>query len=365
MPTVKGIFVGFAFLVSAATVLAQSSSSEITGAVRDASGAVVPEAMVTATNEATGISYRQTTTEAGLYAFASVPAGTYTITAELKGFKTSRQTGNLLVVGTPLTVDMTLGIGETTETVNVAAAAATVQTENATIGNVVSEKAIKDLPLNGRNPLVLLVLEPGVVQRSSGAAGSGIHVNGSRDRAYNVTIDGIETNESTVPNPVSNLYRLTPDNIQEYKVTTSNQTPEEGRNSGASISIATRQGSNAFHGTAFWFLRNTDLNSNEFYANAQNGPKPDIKMNQYGAELSGPIRRNKTFFFFSWADQKVNTTQPIDQTFGAPLMYTPTALSGVYRYFVADPKTPFVLNGQTITRNSAALVDPKTGALRS
>src|SRR5215469_14451685 len=136
MPTVRGIFVGFAFLVSAATVLAQTSTSEITGTVRDASGGVVPGAMVTAINEATGINYRVATTEAGLYAFPSVPAGTYTITAELRGFKTSRQTGNLLVVGTPLTVDLTLGIGETTEVVNVAATAATVQTENATIGNV-------------------------------------------------------------------------------------------------------------------------------------------------------------------------------------------------------------------------------------
>jgi len=219
--------------------------------------------------------------------------------------------------------------------------------------------------LNGRNPLTLLTLEPGVVQRSAGGAGSGIHVKGSRDRAYNVTIDGIEANESSVPNPVSNLYRLTPDNIQEYKVTTSNQTPEEGRNSGASISVATRSGSNDFHGTTYWFLRNTTLNSNEFYANAQGTQKPDIKMNQFGAEVGGPIQRNKTFFFFSYGDQKINTTQPIDQTFGGPtLLYNATALSGVYRYFVADPRNPFVLNGTTITRNSTALVDPSTGELR-
>ncbi len=166
-----------------------------------------------------------------------------------------------------------------------------------------------------------------------------------------------------MPNPVSNLYRLTPDNISEYKVTTSNPTPEEGRNSGANISIATRQGTNQFHGTMFEFFRNTVLNSNEFYANAQGTPKPNIKANQYGAEISGPIRRNKTFFFFSWADQKINTTQPIDQTFGLPGVYTPTAASGIYRYFVADPKNPLVVNGQTITRNGTNLVDPKTGAL--
>src|SRR5437667_378008 len=174
-----------------------------------------------------------------------------------------------------------------------AAAFALAQTSTSELSGTVRDNTGAVLPGAG-GTLTLLVLEPGVVQRSAGGAGSGIHVNGSRDRAYNVTIDGIEANESTVPNPVSNLYRLTPDNIQELKVTTSNQTPEEGRNSGASISIATRQGSNAFHGTAFWFLRNTVLNSNEFYANAQNGAKPDIKMNQFGAEVGGPVQRNKT-----------------------------------------------------------------------
>jgi len=351
-------------LIGAGTfAFAQVSTSEITGTVRDTSGAVMPGVKVTALNEATGVTYSQTTTATGIYAFPSVPVGSYTISAEAQGFRTVKKTGALLVVDTPLTVDIALEVGQATETISVEASPVAVQTENATVGAVVSTQEATQLPLNGRNPLTLLVLQPGVVQRSYGGAGSGLHVNGSRDRAYNVTIDGIEANESTVPNPVSNLYHLTPDNIQEYKVTTSNATPEEGRNSGANISVATRQGTNAFHGTAFWFLRNTDLNSNEFFANAQGTPKPDIKMNQYGAELSGPIRRNKTFFFFSWSDQKINTNQPVDQTFGAPSIYTPTALSGVYRYWVANPNSPFVLNGTTITRNTPALVDPHTGAL--
>ena len=351
------------FLCAAALSFAQVSTSQITGTVRDASGAVIPGAKVSATNEATGVSYTQNTTATGVYAFTAVPVGSYTVAVEAQGFRTTKQTGAVLTVNTPLDIDIALEVGQASETISVEASTVAVQTENATVGAVVSSQEATQLPLNGRNPLTLLVLQPGVVQRSYGGAGSGLHVNGSRDRAYNVTIDGIEANESTVPNPVSNLYRLTPDNIQEYKVTTSNATPEEGRNSGASISIATRQGTNTFHGTAYWFLRNTDLNSNEFFANAQGSPRPDIKMNQYGAELSGPIQRNKTFFFFSWADQKVNTNQPIDQTFGPTSLYTPTALSGIYRYWVANPNAPFVLNGATITRNSPALVDPHTGAL--
>src|ERR1051326_4643689 len=351
-------------LLAAAILHGQTSTSEITGTVRDSSGAVIPGASVTATNESTGGTYKQTTTATGLYAFTSLPAGSYTLRSEMKGFKTSNQTGNLLVVGTPLTVDLTLAVGEASEVVGVEAAAVQVQTENASIGNVVSEKAIKDLPLNGRNPLSLLTLEPGVTQRSAGAGGdSGIHVNGSRDRAFNVTIDGIEANESTVPNPLSNLYRLTPDNVQEYKATTSNPTAAEGRNTRENVNIATRSGQNAFHGTMFEFFRNTALNSNEFFANAQGNAKPIIKMNQFGLQFSGPIIRNKTFFFFSWADQKVNTNQPIDQTFGLPLMYTPSARAGTYRYWVADPRNPQVINGQKITKTSPLLVDPHTGAL--
>jgi hypothetical protein len=351
------------FFGALAVLLAQVSTSEITGVVKDATGAVVPGATVKVLNEAMGIVYTQTTTDTGLFAFPSLPVGNYTVTVEANGFKTSKRAGNVLVVNTPLTVDVSLEVGQATEILNVEATAVALQAETSTVGDVVTSKVVTELPLNGRNPLALLILQPGVIQRSYGGAGSGIHVNGSRDRAFNVTIDGIEANESTVPNPISNLYRLTPDNIQEYKVTTSNPTPEEGRNSGANISVATKQGTNGFHGTAYEFLRNTDFNSNEFFANAQGTPKPQIKMNQFGAELSGPIQRNKTFFFFSYADQKINTNQPIDQTFGAPLLYTPTALSGIFRYWVADPKNPFVLNGATITRNVPGLVDAHTGAL--
>src|SRR3989475_635353 len=353
------------FLVMATAALAQTATSRITGTVGDASGAMVPGAMVTAKNEATVVTYPQMTPEAGLSGFPSLPVGPYTITVALPGFKTANKTGNILEVNTPLVINISLEVGGITETVSIAAEAEALQTSNATIGNVVERKAIVDLPLNGRNPLALIALEPGVVQRSAGAAGSGIHVNGARDRSVNVTVDGIEANESSVPNPLSNLYRLTPDNVQEYKVTTNNATPEEGRNSGASVSAATRSGTNQFHGTVFEFVRNTALNANEFFASAQGTPKPEIKLHQFGFEAGGPIRKSKTFFFGSWQGQNTKFAQPIDQTFGGiPRMYTPAALSGIFRYFVSDPANPLVLNGQTITRNSPLLVDAGTGAYR-
>jgi hypothetical protein len=353
----------FVLLVICASALGQTGTSGISGSVRDVNGAVVPGATVTAKSDATNVSQSQTTTDAGVFAFPSLPVGTYTITVEKSGFKTFKKTGNALEVGTPLTVDATMEVGQVSETVTVTGGTEQLQTANATIGNVVEQKAIETLPLNGRNPLTLLLLEPGVTQRSFGGAGSGVHVNGSRDRAYNVTIDGIEANESSVPNPVSNLYRITPDNIQEYKVTTNNATAEEGRNSGASISIATRAGTSEYHGTGFFFFRNEALNSNEFFANAQKTPKPLIRMDQFGFEMAGPIKKNKTFFFGSYGYNRVDFTQPIDQTFGIPIVYTAEARSGVFRYFVPDPANPLVINGTTITRNNPLLVNSATGAL--
>src|SRR5258707_7761274 len=350
-------------VISVSAALGQTGTSGISGTVRDVNGAVVPNATVTAKSEATNVSQTQNTTDAGLYAFTSLPVGNYTISVEKSGFKPFKKTGNALEVGTPLIVDATMEVGQVSETVTVTGGTEQLQTANATIGNVVEQKAIEALPLNGRNPLTLLLLEPGVVQRSFGGAGSGVHVNGARDRAYNVTIDGIEANESSVPNPVSNLYRINPDNIQEFRVTTNNATAEEGRNSGASISIATRAGTSEFHGTGFFFLRNEALNSNEWYQNAQKNTKPLIRMQQFGYEMSGPIKKNKTFFFGSYGYNRVDFTQPIDQTFGFPTVYTAEARAGIFRYFVPDPANPLVIATTSITRNSPLLVNPGTGAL--
>src|SRR5262249_21697032 len=244
-------------LLSGLSLSAQTGTSNITGTVRDTNGASVPGATVTAKNDATGVKSTQTTTDSGVYAFSALPVGKYTITVEKQGFKTFEKTNNALEVGTPLTVDLSLEVGSVEEKVTVVGDEEQLNTVNATIGNVVEQKAIESLPLNGRNPLALLLLEPGVTHRSFVGAGSSVHVNGSRDRAYNLTIDGIEANESSVPNPVSTLYRINPDNIQEYKVTTNNATAEEGRNSGASISIATRGGANEYHGTGWEVNGNT------------------------------------------------------------------------------------------------------------
>lgn len=348
-----------AFLAPA-LVFGQTSTTQLSGTVTDSTGATVPGASVVATNESTGLKFTLTTTDAGLYAFPSIPVGSYSLMVEKTGFKRFQLTKIVLQINTPATVNARLDIGAATETIQVEATAEALQTSGATLGNVIERKAIEALPLNGRNPLNLLIYEPGVVQRSGGT----VSVNGSRTGAVNVTIDGIEANESTNPNPVNNIFRLNPDNVQEFKVTTSNPSAEEGRNSGANISVATRGGTNQFHGTVFEFFRNTALNSNEFYSKAQGLEKPIIKLNQYGFELGGPIKKNKTFFFGSWQGQKVNFADPVDKAFGESVdLYNQIALTGVFRYFVVDQRNPLTVNGQRITQNTPLLVDRNTGNL--
>jgi Carboxypeptidase regulatory-like domain/TonB-dependent Receptor Plug Domain len=344
----------------ACQLLGQTSTSQLSGIVSDSTGATVPGATVISTNEATGLTYKLTTTDAGVYAFPSIPVGAYTLSVEKTGFKRFQQKKIVLQINTPSTVNATLDIGSATETIQVEATAEALQTTGATLGNVIERKSIEALPLNGRNPLNLLIYEPGVVQRSGGT----ISVNGSRTGAVNVTIDGIEANESTNPNPVNNIFRLNPDNVQEFKVTTSNPSAEEGRNSGANVSVATRGGTNQFHGTVFEFFRNTALNANETYSKAQGLEKPIIKLNQYGFELGGPIKKNKTFFFGSWQGQKVNFADPVDKAFGESVdLYNQIALTGIFRYFVVDQRNPLTVNGQRITQNTPLLVDRATGNL--
>jgi len=351
-------------ILSAGAAWAQVGTSRITGTVTDSTGAVVGGAKVEAKNEATGISYETTTSTAGAYAIDALPPGSYSVTISHTGFQTFTSTANVLSVGAPLVVDATLKVGAITEVVRVESTAERVETTHAMLSDVVSRTGVDELPLNGRNPLNLIALQPGLVQRTTMGAGSGTHVFGSRDRAHNVTIDGIEANESSVPNPQSNIHRLNPDNVQEYRVVTHNATPEFGRNSGANVAVATRSGTNELHGDLFWFHRNTVLNANEWFNNADGVPRPTLLLHQFGFDAGGPISKNKTFFFGSFQGNRIKQTQPISQSFGVPYVYTSTLKSGVYRYFVPNTANPLRLDGVAITRNSFRLVDPRTGALR-
>ena len=365
----RSVFLLTALSLWGVLALAQTGTSRITGTVTDQSGAVLPGAKVTARNEATGVTFTATTTAAGNFSFESVLIGTYEIKVEAGGFRTFSSTANILTVGSPLVVDVAMQVGAATEIISVEGSYEKLTTTNAALGDVVERKTITELPLNGRNPLSLITLQPGLVQRTSGGAGSGTHVNGSRDRAFNVTIDGIDANEPSVPNPQSNVYRLNPDNVQEYRVTTHNATAENGRNSGANVAIATRSGTNEIHGTLFHFFRNSILNANEFFNNAQKYQalaqgntaiaerfnRPDLKLNQFGAEVGGPIIKNRTFFFGSWQDQRIKVTQPINRSFGTPTLYTPEARAGIFRYFVGAQNRPAGTTGAVVDANGKPL----------
>jgi len=263
---------------------------------------------VEAKNEETGLVFNQNTTSSGNYSFASLTPGSYSITVTLSGFQTYRSVHNILTVGTPLVVDVTLRVGTVSQTVEVVESNyQRLETSNATVSDVMDTKQVQDLPLNGRNPLSLLTLEPGVVQRTTNGAGSGTHVFGSRDRSHNVTIDGIDANESTVPNPQGNIQRLNPDNVQEFRTVTLGATAEQGRNSGANVIVATRGGTNAVHGSVFYFNRNTIYNANEWFSNYEGRKRPELKLHEYGFAVRRSHYQKQDVFLRQLSEQPDQT----------------------------------------------------------
>ncbi len=371
--TIARKFLCFLFLVLLISSLGrpQVSTSNITGSVQDTSGAVVINAKVVASNEQTGVKYETATTSKGDYTLSSLPPGTYTVNISKDGFNRLTSTHNTLEVGVPLVVNGTLKVGATNQVIEVESSGERLETTSAQLSDIVRLQEVKQLPLNGRNPLNLITLEPGLIQRNSSAgSGSGTHAFGGRNGANNVTIDGIEANENTNPDAQSNLYRLNPDNVAEYRVITHNATPEYGRNSGAQVAIATKSGTNSIHGDLFYFHRNDAFNANEWfnkYEQIQKGQPqhpPVLRLHQWGTDVGGPIVKDRTFWFFSYQSNHIALTQPIAVAYGGtPLVYTTAARAGLFRYFIPDPSNPLVISGKTINGNSPSLVDPNTGQL--
>ncbi len=336
------------FLALAASCWAQLSTSSISGAVTDPQGLAIAGAKVVATNEGTGVPYNVLTTSAGDYTISGLIPGQYSVSVSQTGFKTFTATHNTLNAGGPLVVNVKLQLGTTGESVEVEAAYSRVETTNATISNVIEQRSIQTLPLNGRNPLNLIALEPGVVQRANSTTGT--QVNGARSNAVNETLDGIDINEISVPNAQKNVYNLNTSSVQEFRIVTQNGTAEQGKNSGANISLTSRSGTKEFHGSVYEYFRNPIMNANEWFSNAQSLAKPDYKLNQYGGDAGGPLPGKKTFWFASWQGQAFTVSKAFTGT-----VYTPSMRAGTFRYVVGT------INGQT--KASTALVDSKTGAL--
>ena len=254
----------------------QGTTSRLTGTVADNAGAMVPGATVTLTNEANSISFTTQTSSSGAYAFDLIPAGTYKVAVEKPGFKKYVSTGNVVQINQPATVNIAMEVGDVSALVTVEATAEAVQTSSSgNIGNTVDQKTLESLPIigtRGRNPLDLLNYQPGIVNGAN--TGGGVHVHGSRDRAFNFTLDGIDINESSAGGSNFTPLRPNPDSIQEFQIATTNFTAELGRSSGAQVTFVTRSGTNNFHGSAFEYYQTPRFAANG-YSNNLNGRAKD------------------------------------------------------------------------------------------
>jgi hypothetical protein len=284
---------------------AQVTSGSLTGAVSDSSGAVVPGAKVVLTDTNKGYDYPATTDATGRYLITNLLPSTYKIAVQASGFKTSAQTGIVIDVGTRLSVDVRLELGTISQSVKVVGAAPILSTQDAVTGQEVDRTMVNALPLINRNVLDLAFLAPGVLQEPGSVYGTGSSIgfssNGGRTDASEVLIDGVA---ATTYEPNGNIYTVLfeppVEAVQEFKIMQSNFTAEEGFSGNAYINLVMRSGTNAFHGSAWDFLRNQKLDSNNWFSNAAGGTLPALRRNQFGATFGGPIKKDKTFFFVDW-----------------------------------------------------------------
>ncbi|HTV56779.1 MAG TPA: carboxypeptidase regulatory-like domain-containing protein [Terriglobia bacterium] len=304
------------FIFGAVAALASISGS-ISGVVKDPTGAVVPGADVTALNTQTGVRTVIRTDSAGLYNFPALPIGNYTITVDKSGFRTFRETGLILNANSALRVDAALTLGQATQTVNVSSTALHVETQNTSMGEVITGTKIVAVPLNGRSYTDLLSLQPGVVPENDADATGTLgdrpvdgtqnagnqSVNGEREASNGFMVNGANVNEGR-NNGAAIIPNL--DSIAQFRILTSNFSAEYGNYDGGQVNLVTKSGTNQFHGDAFDFLRNTSFDSRNFYS-------PSIGtfiQNQFGGTFGGPIKRDKAFFFLDY--QGTRTEQGVD-----------------------------------------------------
>lgn len=293
---------------------AQVNSASVTGLVTDTAGAVVPNASVTLKNKATNVETTATTDSSGYYTFASVPVGEYAVTFERQGFKRVVLEEVKLDVGQKARVDASFEVGAVTETVTVTSATL-LTTQEATTGGVIDNHLVEQLPLSGRNWDDLISLVPGVqvdryTEEGGGTAGGrtgGANVHGVRSLQNNFVLDGVDNNSisENVQELTTQIARPSVDSIQEFKVSTNPYSAENGRSPGALVSVVTKSGSNAFHGTLYEFHRNRVFDANNFFNNRAGAQKPQNIQNQFGGNIGGPVVKDKAFFFFNYEGTRI------------------------------------------------------------
>lgn len=352
-------FVGLALACLVFAAFAQTLG-DISGEVRDSSGAVIAGVQVTLTNAETNASRTATTNESGIYAFPALTPGTYNIKAEKQGFKGVTTSGITVQVQQNVRMDLTMTVGAVSESIEVSASAIALATENATVGTVVEQKRIVELPLNGRNYLQLTALSPNVSfgfpsagqadgRQGGDRANQNIAVAGMRNNFNRFTLDGVENTD-----PNFNTYVIFPsaEALQEFKVQTGVYPAEFGRGA-TQINVSTRGGGNAYHGSVFEFLRNEKMDARNYRFTGPDRVKDPFKWNQYGFMLSGPVRipklfdgRNKLFFMsnYEWFRQRRNVqgiySLPTSANFGGNFNASVSGPNSVF-----DPATRTTTGG--------------------
>ncbi len=285
-------------LVLLQAVLMAQATTQVGGVVTDQSGAVVPNANIDLENLDTGLKRSTVSDSAGAYSFLQVIPGNYQIKAAASGFRNLTIANIRLLVNNPATVNVRLEVGQVTETVAVSAEALQVNTVDASIGNAIGTRPILQLPLNARNIVGLLALQPGVVfTKDDDTDSRNGAVNGGKSDQANVTLDGVDVNDQFNRNAFTSVLRMTPDAVQEFRVTTMNSNADSGRTSGAQVALVTKSGTNELHGSLYEYHRNTVTTSNEYFLNSTGVERPKLIRNIFGASAGGPLKKNRIFLF--------------------------------------------------------------------
>jgi hypothetical protein len=301
---VRSLFIGLclsiATLGSASMALAQTGLATITGIVTDNTAGAVPGLTVSATNKETGVAYTGVTSDAGVYTITSVPIGSYVVSAEMQGFKTVQSTISLSAAQTAR-VDFKLELGTVSETIEVIATGAVLQTENAVVGTKLERDQVEKLPIQGRNAAAASLFSAGAVTPNpqsftslKNTTGGRPYVNGQREQTNNFTLDGVDMNDA-----IDNLvpYQPSPDALEQVSIETNNYSPETGNVGGAIINMVIKSGTNRFSGNAFNYWRDSSMAATPWHINRAGGKKADFTRDIFGGTIGGPIAQNKVFFF--------------------------------------------------------------------
>jgi len=345
--------------------LSQTATTSLRGTVKDPSSALVPGAKITIVDKSNGQTLSATANSAGLYTFPQIPPSTYTITVTASGFGSQSKRAELLV-DQPATIDFTLTVQSSTITVDVSSTAQTLNTSDATLGDSVGNATIQALPMEGRDPIALLTLQPGVLylgnpdENDTMDSRSG-SVSGGRSDQGNITLDGMDDNDQVNGTAFTGVLRSTLDSTEEFRVTTSNGNASSGRSSGAQVSLITKSGTNAYHGGMYEYYRPTNTVSNEWFNKYQqltldepNTPQKYV-MNTFGGAVGGPIKKDKLFFFANYEGQRKAIDAVITDTLPTQAFY-----NGELGYQASTGGSPFLSAAQVtaIDESPVAPCDP-------